>query len=31
VFQHKESISLGNSDKEIEKLMQSLISSHIIG
>jgi electron transfer flavoprotein beta subunit len=31
VFQHKESKILGNSDKDIEKLMQTLISSHIIG
>ena len=31
VFQHKESKILSNSDKDIEKLMQTLISSHIIG
>ena len=31
VFQHKESKVLSNSDKDIEKLMQTLISSHIIG
>ncbi|MEI6173372.1 MAG: electron transfer flavoprotein subunit beta/FixA family protein [Bacteroidota bacterium] len=31
VFQHKESKILNNSDKDIEKLMQTLISSHIIG
>jgi len=31
VFQHKESTILSNSDKDIEKLMQTLISSHIIG
>jgi len=31
VFQHKESKIISNSDKEIEKLMQTLISSHIIG
>ena len=31
VFQHKESKILTNSDKDIEKLMQTLISSHIIG
>ncbi len=31
VFQHKESTILSNSDKDIEKLMQTLIRSHIIG
>jgi len=31
VFQHKESKILSNSDKDVEKLMQTLISSHIIG
>ena len=31
VFQHKESKTLSSSDKDIEKLMQTLISSHIIG
>ena len=31
VFQHKDSKILSNSDKDIEKLMQTLISSHIIG
>lgn len=31
VFQHKESKVLGTSDKEIEKLMQTLIENHIIG
>ena len=31
VFQHKESKILSNSDKDIEKLMQTLIGSHIIG
>jgi electron transfer flavoprotein beta subunit len=31
VFQHKDSKILTNSDKDIEKLMQTLISSHIIG
>ena len=31
VFQHKESKFLSYSDKDIEKLMQTLISSHIIG
>ncbi len=31
VFQHKESKVLGTSDKEIEKLMQTLIETHIIG
>lgn len=31
VFQHKESKVLGATDKEIEKLMQSLIETHIIG
>ncbi|MEI6883311.1 MAG: electron transfer flavoprotein subunit beta/FixA family protein [Bacteroidota bacterium] len=31
VFQHKESKILSNSDKDIEKLMQTLISCHIIG
>ncbi len=31
VFQHKESKVMGSSDKEIEKLMQTLIASHIIG
>ena len=31
VFQHKESKILSNSDKDIEKLMQTLIRSHIIG
>ncbi len=31
VFQLKESKSLSNSDKDIEKLMQTLIGSHIIG
>ena len=31
VFQHKDSKVLTNSDKDIEKLMQTLISSHIIG
>ncbi len=31
VFQHKESKILSSSEKDIEKLMQTLISSHIIG
>ena len=31
VFQHKESTILSISDKDIEKLMQTLIRSHIIG
>ncbi|MCX6280808.1 MAG: electron transfer flavoprotein subunit beta/FixA family protein [Bacteroidetes bacterium] len=31
VFAHKDSKILSNSDKDIEKLMQTLISSHIIG
>jgi electron transfer flavoprotein beta subunit len=31
VFQHKDSTVLGNSDKEIEGLMQNLINSHVIG
>ncbi|MFZ4522715.1 MAG: electron transfer flavoprotein subunit beta/FixA family protein [Bacteroidales bacterium] len=31
VFQHKESKILNSSDKDIEKLMQTLIGSHIIG
>jgi electron transfer flavoprotein beta subunit len=31
VFQHKESTILSNSDKDIEKLIQTLLSSHIIG
>jgi electron transfer flavoprotein beta subunit len=31
VFQHKESKIMGSSEKEIESLVQELISSHIIG
>ena len=31
VFQHKDSKVMGGTDKEIETLMQDLISSHIIG
>ena len=31
VFQHKDSKVLSNSDKDVEKLMQTLIATHIIG